>query len=80
LRVGIKKTAEYIEQAIDSKIKVAFVSTNSITQGEQAALLWQDLINNHHVKIHFAHQTFKWGNEAKGVAGVHVVIIGFSNF
>jgi len=75
-----KKAAEYIEQAIDSKIKVAFVSTNSITQGEQAALLWQDLINNHHVKIHFAHQTFKWGNEAKGVAGVHVVIIGFSNF
>ncbi|MDW5288202.1 class I SAM-dependent DNA methyltransferase [Formosa sp. PL04] len=75
-----KKAATYIEQISDSKIKVAFVSTNSITQGEQAALLWQDLINNHHINIHFAHQTFKWGNEAKGVAGVHVVIIGFSNY
>ncbi|MDC1361940.1 class I SAM-dependent DNA methyltransferase [Crocinitomicaceae bacterium] len=75
-----KKAATYIEQASDLKINVAFVSTNSITQGEQASLLWQDLINNHHINIHFAHQTFKWGNEAKGVAGVHVVIIGFSNY
>jgi len=74
-----KKAAEYLGKN-NWKIKVAFVSTNSITQGEQAALLWNDLINNHQIRIHFAHQTFKWGNEARGVAGVHVVIIGFSNF
>ncbi len=60
--------------------KVAFVSTNSIVQGEQIGLLWNDLITNYKISIHFAHRTFKWGNEAKGNAAVHVVIIGFSNF
>ncbi len=59
---------------------VAFVSTNSICQGEQVSILWSELFNKHHVKIHFAHRTFKWGNEARGNAAVHVVIIGFSNF
>ncbi len=73
-----KKAAEYLRNT--NEIKVAFVSTNSVTQGEQASLLWGELIQNHGIKIHFAHQTFKWGNEAKGVAAVHVVIIGFSNF
>jgi len=58
----------------------AFVSTNSISQGEQPAILWNELFNRYHIKIHFAHRTFKWSNEAKGNAGVHVVIIGFSNF
>ncbi len=60
--------------------KVAFVSTNSICQGEQVGILWSELFNNYNCKIHFAHQTFKWSNEAKGNAAVHVVIIGFSNF
>lgn len=60
--------------------KTAFVSTNSISQGEQVGILWNELFNNYHIKIHFAHRTFKWSNEAKGNAGVHVVIIGFANF
>jgi hypothetical protein len=60
--------------------KAAFVSTNSISQGEQVGLLWNVLFNNYKIKIHFAHRTFKWTNEAKGNAAVHVVIIGFGNF
>ena len=60
--------------------KVAFVSTNSISQGEQAGLLWTELYNNYKIKIHFAHRTFRWSNEARSNAAVHVVIIGFSNF
>ena len=60
--------------------RVAFVSTNSIAQGEQIGILWNELFNRYNIKIHFAHRTFKWGNEAKGNAAVHVVIIGFANF
>jgi hypothetical protein len=55
---------------------VAFVSTNSITQGEQVAALWPTLLQAG-VKIRFAHRTFKWSNEGKGNAAVHCVIIGF---
>lgn len=64
----------------NTKIKVAFVSTNSIVQGEQVGILWSLLLNKYKVKIHFAHRTFSWSNEAKGKAAVHVVIIGFANF
>lgn len=71
------KASQYIQ---DTKIKVAFVSTNSITQGEQVGVLWNELINKYKIKIHFAHRTFQWNNEAKGTAAVHVVIIGFANF
>jgi len=60
--------------------KVAFVSTNSISQGEQPGVLWNVLFNLYGIKIHFAHRTFKWSNEAKGKAAVHVVIIGFANY
>lgn len=60
--------------------KVAFVSTNSISQGEQVGILWNELFNKYKIKIHFAHRTFSWSNEARGNAAVHVVIIGFSNF
>jgi hypothetical protein len=60
--------------------KAAFVSTNSISQGEQVGILWNELFNKYNIKIHFAHRTFKWGNEARGNAAVHVVIIGFANF
>mgnify|MGYP003114274956 CR=1 FL=1 len=74
------KTAHYLEGKKNKKIVAAFVSTNSIVQGEQVALLWSDLIKKYNIKIHFAHQTFKWRNAAKGVAGVHVVIVGFSNY
>lgn len=71
------KAAEYIK---DSNTKVAFVSTNSITQGEQVGILWNELLNNYKVKIHFAHRTFSWSSEARGKAQVFVVIIGFANF
>ncbi len=70
------KAAEYIR---GTKIKVAFVSTNSITQGEQAGVLWPWLFGQG-VKIHFAHRTFKWSNEARGNAHVYCVIIGFAAF
>jgi type I restriction-modification system DNA methylase subunit len=71
------RAAQYIQ---NSKIKVAFVSTNSITQGEQVGILWNELFAKYGIKIHFAHRTFKWNNEARGKAAVHVVIIGFANF
>ncbi len=59
--------------------KIAFVSTNSITQGEQVGALWNYLIKQN-IKIHFAHRTFKWSNEARGQASVYCVIIGFAAF
>jgi type II restriction/modification system DNA methylase subunit YeeA len=60
--------------------KCAFVSTNSITQGEQVGILWNELFKKYKIKIHFAHRTFQWNNEAKGNAAVHCVIVGFANF
>jgi hypothetical protein len=57
-------------------IHAAFVSTNSITQGEQVGILWPELLACG-VKIHFAHRTFQWTSEARGKAAVHCVIIGF---
>jgi hypothetical protein len=71
------KAAKYIKS---TNIKTAFVSTNSINQGEQVGVLWGEMLNKYGVKIHFAHRTFKWTNEAKGKAAVYVVIIGFANF
>lgn len=71
------KAAQYIQ---GTHIKVAFVSTNSIVQGEQVGILWRVLLEKYNVHIHFAHRTFKWSNEAKGNAGVYCVIIGFANF
>ncbi len=70
-----KKAAEYIQ---NTKIKVGFVSTNSITQGEQVSVLWSILLKRYKVSINFAHQTFVWNNEARGNAAVHVIIVGFS--
>ncbi len=66
-----------------TNIKVAFVSTNSITQGEQTGILWNVLLNTYSIKINFAHRTFKWtidGKKAKGmkIASVFCVIIGFA--
>jgi len=80
------KAAQYLQKhniegnSYDIKTCVAFVSTNSIAQGEQVGVLWNEMFNRYKIKIHFAHRTFKWGNEAKANAVVHVVIIGFSNF
>jgi hypothetical protein len=70
-----KKAADYIK---GHSIRVAFVSTNSITQGEQVVRLWT-LLKNYDLTINFAYRTFVWNNEAKHKAHVHVVIIGFSN-
>jgi hypothetical protein len=70
-----KKAAQYIQE---TDIEVAFVSTNSICQGEQVPALWPEMMNKHGIKINFAHQTFKWSNEARGKAAVYCVIIGFS--
>jgi|LakMenEpi03Aug12_release.lakeMendotaPanAssembly.Ray.scaffolds.fasta_scaffold00932_27 hypothetical protein len=71
------KAAKYIQ---NTKTKVAFVSTNSIVQGEQTSILWGQMLKKYGIKIHFAHRTFKWSNEAKGNAAVYCVIIGFANF
>ncbi|MGH7236949.1 MAG: DNA methyltransferase [Candidatus Saccharimonadales bacterium] len=57
-------------------IQCAFVSTNSISQGEQVSVLWKYLLAKG-LHINFAHQTFKWSNEGRGVAGVYCVIVGF---
>jgi len=78
------KAAKYLAVEHDPVLqpvfaRCAFVSTNSIAQGEQVGVLWNELFNRYHIKIHFAHRTFKWSNEAHGKAAVHVVIIGFSN-
>jgi len=74
-------TAWYINAARymqDTQTRAAFVSTNSITQGEQVGILWSEL-SKYGIKIHFAHRTFKWSNEAPGKAAVHCVIIGFAS-
>jgi hypothetical protein len=71
------KAAKYIQ---NTKIKVGFVSTNSIVQGLQTSILWGQLLNKYNIKIHFAHRTFKWRNEAKGNAAVYCVIVGFANY
>ena len=68
------KSAYFI---INTKIKCAFVSTNSITQGEQVAILWKPLLE-HGIEIDFAHRTFIWDSEASLKAHVYCVIIGFS--
>ncbi|MDP2680849.1 MAG: class I SAM-dependent DNA methyltransferase, partial [Rhodoferax sp.] len=59
-----------------ANIRCAFVSTNSVTQGEQVGVLWGWLLAQG-IHIHFAHRTFRWSNEASGKAAVHCVIIGF---
>lgn len=66
------KASEYIGQGV----RCAFVSTNSISQGEQVSVLWGELFRQG-IKLHFAHRTFHWESEARGKAHVHVVIIGF---
>ena len=56
--------------------RIGFVATNSVTQGEQVAQLWPRLLNRCRLEIAFAHRTFAWGSDARGMAHVHVVIIG----
>ena len=69
------KAASLIE---NTNCSVAFVSTNSITQGEQVAPLWEELFNKYNIHITFAYRTFRWDSEASSKAQVHCVIIGFS--
>ena len=59
--------------------KIAFVATNSITQGEQVPQLWPALFDRHGLEIIFAHRTFAWGSEAPGSAHVDVVVVGMAN-
>ena len=79
------KAANYITSPLPSgegpgvRARCAFVSTNSITQGEQVGVLWSWLLNKG-MHIHFAHRTFQWSNEARGMAAGHCVIIGFGAF
>ena len=63
---------------INSSIKAALVSTNSITQGEQVSSIWEPLIRRYGVTIDFAWRTFIWDSEASQKAHVHCVIVGFS--
>ena len=69
------KAAKFIQ---GTEIKCAFVSTNSITEGEQVQPMWSELYNKYHIIINFAYKTFIWTTEAKSKAAVHCVIIGFS--
>ena len=69
------KAAAYIQE---TNILAAFVSTNSITQGEQVAPLWEKLFKTYKIHLDFAYKTFKWSSEASEKAAVHCVIIGFS--
>jgi type I restriction-modification system DNA methylase subunit len=68
------KAAKYIQ---GTETPVAFVSSNSICQGEQVAPIWDTLMNDYGAEIGFAHTTFKWSNEGRGQAAVHCVIVGF---
>lgn len=69
------KAAKFIQ---NTPIKVGFVSTNSICQGDQVGILWEVLLKQYNIHINFAHQYFQWNNEAKNKASVFVIIIGFS--
>lgn len=73
------KAVQYMaaSQSSGHQTRSAFVSTNSIAQGEQVAILWRHLRRQQAIHLHFAHRTFKWSNEGRGVAAVYCVIIGF---
>jgi len=71
------KAGSYLQP--NRRIRIAFVATNSIVQGEQVAQLWPLLFDRYGLEIAFAHRTFSWGSEAKGKAHVHVVIVGLAH-
>ena len=78
-----QKAAEYMldtNKQYSLPTKTAFVSTNSICQGEQAEILWSELLVKKNMHILFAHRSFRWSNEAKGNAVVTVIIVGFSSY
>ncbi len=67
-----------VKYVFGTNIRIAFVSTNSITQGEQVAPLWEALYTQYGVHIDFAYRTFRWDSEASAKAHVHCIIVGFS--
>ncbi|MXW13966.1 MAG: class I SAM-dependent DNA methyltransferase [Rhodothermaceae bacterium] len=69
------KAGDYVNRT-EGHVAIAFVSTNSITQGEQVSHLWPLLFERYGLEISFAHRTFGWGSDARGKAHVHVVIVG----
>ena len=71
-----KKAADFMQN--NKKIRCAFVSTNSIVQGESVATMWKPLFDNSKLNINFAYRTFRWESDSIGMAHVHCVIIGFS--
>lgn len=71
------KAGEYAGRTA-KPIRIAFVATNSITQGEQVAQLWPLIFKRYALELAFAHRTFAWGSDARGVAHVHVVIVGLA--
>lgn len=75
LTAWYKKACDYISK---SEIKVAFVSTNSICQGEQVTTFWKYLMEKYPIEINFAFTTFVWNSEANDKAKVHCIIVGFS--
>ena len=70
------KVGEYFR---GGSARVAFVATNSITQGEQVSQFWPTLFDRYGLEIAFAHRTFAWGSDARGAAHVHVVIVGLTD-
>lgn len=73
------KAGAYVNQGGTNPAHIAFVSTNSITQGEMVAQLWPQLFQRYKLEIAFAHRTFEWGSDARGKAHVHCVILGLSH-
>ena len=72
-----QKAADYMQ---NTALEAAFVSTNSITQGESVGILWSFLFTKKHVEIQFAYRSFPWSSESTDSATVHCVIIGFCCF
>ena len=69
------KGAQYVQA--NPATRVAFVSTNSITQGEQVGILWGEVLRRYRCHVQFAHRTFRWSNEARGNAAVYCIVVGF---
>lgn len=76
IAIWFKKGTDFI---FGTKAQLSFVTTNSITQGQQIELLWPYIINDNKVEISHAYTSFKWRNSARDNAGVTVVIIGLRN-
>ena len=72
------KAGDYCRRSDGNVPQIAFVATNSITQGEQVSALWPKMFDRYKFEIAFAHRTFEWGSDARGRAHVHCVIVGLT--